>query len=88
MSRDVKIILTSTVSKPIPATPGAVAGGPATYYITASYLDDLQQSVEQRRDGICAAGGAVRLSEQPSIDWRTAGQIRDRLDLILGQASI
>jgi hypothetical protein len=83
-----EVILTSAIEKPIPAVPGAFGGGPAIYYITASYLDDSQQSVEQRRDGVCLPGGTVRLSEQPSIDWRTASQLRDGIDLILGQASI
>jgi hypothetical protein len=83
-----EVILTSSVEKPIPAVPGAFGGGPAIYYITASYLDDSQQSVEERRDGVCLPGGTVRLSEQPSIDWRTVSQLRDGIDLVLGQASI
>jgi hypothetical protein len=83
-----EVILTSSVEKPIPAVPGAIGGGPAVYYITASYLDDSQQSVEETRDGICLPGGTVRLSEQPSIDWRTTSQLRDGIDLVLGQVSI
>jgi hypothetical protein len=83
-----EVILTGPIEKPIPAVPGAFGGGPAVYYITASYLDDSQQSVEERRAGVCLPGGTVRLSEQPSIDWRTAGQLRDGIDLVLGQASI
>jgi hypothetical protein len=83
-----EVLSTSSIEKPIPAVPGAFGGGPATYYITASYLDDSQQNVEQRRDGVCLPGGTVRLSEQPLIDWRTPGQLRDGIDLVLGQVSI
>ncbi len=80
-----EIILTEAVHKPIPAVPGAIGGGEVIYYLTASYLDDSGQSVEERRDGVCLPGGTVRLSEGPSIDWRLASQLRNGIDLILAQ---
>jgi hypothetical protein len=87
-SRGREIILTEVVRKPIPAVPAGAGGGEAIYYLTASYLDDSAQSAEERRDGVCMPGGTVRLSDEPSIDWRLASQLRTGLDLILGQAWI
>jgi hypothetical protein len=84
-----EIILTRAVTKAIPAVAGAASGsGPAIFYITASYLDDTQETVLQNSPGVCLPSGTVRLSNQPAIEWRTLAQLRDGLDLVLGQASI
>jgi hypothetical protein len=80
-----EVIQLETRKMPIPAVPGGPGGAEASYYLVAFYQDDAHQAVEERRDGICAAGGSVRLGETPGIAWKTAAQITEGIDLILAQ---
>jgi hypothetical protein len=84
-----EIILSSTYSLPIPAVPGASDGSAVIYYVVANYVDDADEAtVEQREATACAPGGAVRLSNDPAILWKTPAQLNNGIDVILGQASI
>lgn len=81
-----EIILTETVTKTVPAV--GAGDGSALFFLVASYQEDAEQKVLARRRGVCSSGGAVRLSEEPLIDWRKAAQLMPGHELILAQASI
>lgn len=84
-----ELIQSSPVQKPIPAIPGNSDGSPAIYYIVADYVDDADEPVvEQRSATACAQGGAVRLTNAPAINWKTAAQLDFGIDVVLGQVSI
>ncbi len=87
-----ELILTSPVTMTIPAVAGISAGGStltaATYFLTASYLDDTGQSTAESRPGVCLPGGTVRLTEGPLIQWQEFKDIQDGMNIILAEASI
>jgi len=62
------LLVNTTISLPIPPVSGSAAG-PATYYLTISYLedDDLQPELRQ---GECNTNGAVRLPEKARLRWQ------------------
>jgi hypothetical protein len=83
-----EIILSRPVQRPIPAVPGST-GDPAIYYLVANYVEDANEPVEQQRSATaCAPGGAVRLSNDPAILWKTVAQLNTGIDVLLGQVSI
>lgn len=84
-----EIILSAPWQLPIPAVPGGANGAPGTYYLVANYVDDANQSVEQQRQATaCGESGAVRLSNDPAILWKTVAQLNWGIDVILAEASI
>jgi hypothetical protein len=84
-----EIILSASMVVPIPAVPGGTGGSAATYYLVANYVDDADETVvEQRSAAACGAGGAVRLSNDPAIVWKTTAQLKSGTDVVLGQVSI
>jgi hypothetical protein len=84
-----EIILSASVAVPIPAVPGGAGGSAATYYLVANYVDDADETVvEQRSAAACGAGGAVRLSNDPAIVWKTTAQLTSGIDVVLGQVAI
>jgi len=83
-----EIILTETVTKTVPAVGGVTNGGAASFYLVAAYQADANQKVLARRPGACMTEGAVRLTEEPLIDWRKPEQLLEGYELILAQASI
>lgn len=64
------VILSEEVVMNVPAVAGASSGGPATYYLTASYLSEEDQSPELTRAGVCDTSGAVRYAEEPRVRWQ------------------
>src|SRR5260370_2023739 len=70
-----EIILTDSTIKTVPAVSGALDGTEATFYLVASYLDDSSQQVLESRPGVCLPGGTVRLTEMPSLNWKTASNL-------------
>jgi hypothetical protein len=78
-----EIILAEALVKNIPVT-----SGKTSYYLIARYQQDSDQEALEARDGVCANGGAVRLSDRPRIEWRAMDQIDDGLDIILGSITI
>jgi hypothetical protein len=83
-----EIILTEPRAKTVPAVAGAIGGGEAIYYLAVAYQEDADQTVVERRPGVCLPGGTVRLSEEPLLDWRRPDQLSVGLELILAQAWI
>jgi hypothetical protein len=84
-----EIILGSSVQQPIPAVPGGLNGAAATYYLVAKYVDDADEPTEEQRSATaCSPGGAVRLSNDPAILWKTVAQLVSGIDVILGQVAI
>jgi hypothetical protein len=88
------LALAEATRLPVPAVAGAPAGGPAVYYLTASYAEDADLPVEETRDGVCAPGGAVRRPEAPRLRWQDpldtdpASRYRRGLDVILATAKV
>jgi hypothetical protein len=83
-----EIILTEPRTRPVPAVASAPGGGEAVYYLVAAYQADEDQTVVERRPGVCLPEGTVRLSEEPLLDWRQPDQLQEGLELILAQAWI
>ncbi len=54
----------------VPPVAGAAGGGPAFYYLTASYLTDAQLAPSETETGACQSEGAVRLTEAPLLRWQ------------------
>lgn len=78
-----EIILSASVTQTIPA----VLSG--TYYLVADYVDDSGQiAVEQRGATACGGGGAVRLSNDPLIAWKTLSQLNIGIDIVLAEVTI
>jgi hypothetical protein len=83
-----EIILTESRTKKVPAVAGSARGDDATFYLTAAYQADEEQRVAESRPGVCQRGDAVRLKEEPRIEWRTAGQLQEGREVVLAQAWI
>jgi len=84
-----EIILSASLQQPIPAVSGGLGGTAATYYLVANYVGDADESVEEQRSATaCAPGGAVRLSNDPAIMWKTVAQLNAGIDVVLAQVSI
>jgi hypothetical protein len=83
-----EIILTEPRTVAVPADPGTTTGEDAIYYLVAAYQPDEDQTIAERRPGVCLASGTVRLSETPRLEWRKAAQLSEGLELILAQAAV
>lgn len=83
-----EIILTETRVLPVPAIASAAGGQEAVFYIVAAYRADKDQTVSERRPGVCVSEGGVRLSEAPLIAWRKPGELAEGFELILAKAWI
>jgi hypothetical protein len=82
------LVLTRATTLPVPAVAGTPEA-PVTYYLTASYLSDEQQTIAENREGVCLGSGAVRRTDDPLLRWQrpfdiSASRYRRGLDLILG----
>jgi hypothetical protein len=78
-----EIILANPLTLPIPA----ISSG--SYYLVANWLDDADETVVQQNSAAaCNAGGSVRLSDAPSIIWKTVAQLVFGTDVILGLITI
>jgi hypothetical protein len=66
-----ELVLTTTITLPVPARSGDAQGNPVSYALVAAYPDDSQLAVIQSRAADCGGtSGAVRLQEQALIYWR------------------
>lgn len=83
-----EIILTDTRTKPIPAVAGDQKGQAVEFFLTAEYQDDAAQAVRERRAGVCAGQGTVRLGEEPLIRWKKHADLREGFELVLAQVWI
>ena len=89
------IVLGTPVTLQVPPVAGAAGGGPAVYYLTASYQTDAQLSPSETEAGACQTEGAVRLAEAPLIRWQDPKNVsvpslryRRGQDIILATVSI
>jgi hypothetical protein len=85
-----EIILTETLTKPVPARADDGQGNPVVFYLLAAYPDDSELVTLETRDGECDTSGAVRLQERASIYWKAAadGNLRTGFEIVLGQAQV
>lgn len=83
-----EIILTEASKLSVPAISGNSDGSAATFYLTVTYKEDTDQTVAERRPGVCTPQGTVRLTEGPLISWREQKDITDGMDVILARASV
>lgn len=87
------IVLQAPADLPIPARAGATDGGPATFFLTASYADDAQLT-PVTQSGACGTGGAVRRPDRPSLRWQDpsdsepSSRYRYGLDVVLGEIQV
>lgn len=79
----------------VPSVAGAPSGGPQSYYITASWVDDADVSPSETRDGVCGAGGAVRRPERARIRFQDPADVtpspnlfRRGLDIVLATVRV
>jgi hypothetical protein len=83
-----EIILAEARTKPIPAVAGDQQGKAVEFFLTAEYQGDDAQAVVERRRGVCAPEGTVRLAEEPLIGWKKQSELREGFELVLAQAWI
>jgi hypothetical protein len=87
------LLLAQPVTRSVPPLAGD-ATGPATLYLTASYLDDADLAPSESRSGVCEGNGATRRPETLQLRWQDptdeADETRLRAghDVILARASI
>lgn len=81
-----EVILTTERVLTVPSNPGA--NGDAIYHLIAQWQSDDQQAVVETRDGCCAAGGAVRLTEEPLLSWQRPGAILEGHGLVLAEIRV
>lgn len=64
-----EIILTETLTQPIPPVADNGSGGSVFYLLTVSYPADSDLKPSEMRAGICSQQGVVRLREEPVFCW-------------------
>lgn len=88
-----ELILTEAQTIPVPAVAGNATGGPAAYFLTASWLDDSDIDPETRV-GVCGTSGAVRRPERVNLRWQdpddrlTGSAFRPGLDVVLASVEV
>jgi hypothetical protein len=99
-----EIVLTRTVTIPIPPVASEADGESVFFDLTVSYPDDSELEETETRQGICLPLGAVRLREEPSFCWvrlerdeagnlqpvdpRLAADVKAALRLVLARAEV
>ena len=78
-----ELILSRSLTMAIPAAAGQ--GGEVRYYLVASWVGDSDQDVLERRSGTCSGEGAVRLSDEPLIAWRSPSALEEGIEIILAE---
>jgi hypothetical protein len=74
-----EIVLTETVTEPVPPVADDGFGGAVHFDLTMSYPDERLLKVTETREGICAPRGAIHLREAPVFCWIRLGPPPDRL---------
>lgn len=88
-----ELILGEPRELPVPGVAGDGRGAPATFFLTASWLDD-GDLVAVTRGGICGANGAMRRDEAPDLRWQdpddrdAIGAFRPGLDVVLAKVEV
>jgi hypothetical protein len=89
--RDLVVAVPATLQ--VPPVAGADSGGPATFLLTVSYVDDDDLPADTRA-GACGTSGAVRLPERALVRWQTDTdtnldtRYRPGLDVVLATAAV
>jgi len=85
-----EILLTETLTKPIPARADDGNGNPVIYFLVAAYPDDADLVALERRAGECGSDGVVRLREQAAIYWKAQGEqaVEAGIEIVLAQATV
>jgi hypothetical protein len=83
-----EVLLTEARTRPVPAVASGPGGGEATYFLVAAYQANVDQQVAEQRAGVCLPEGAVRLTEEPLLDWRPPDALPEGQQLPLAQAWI
>lgn len=83
-----EIILTTAVTKSVPAVASAADGSALVFYLVASYVDNSGQTVLQNRSGVCLPPGTVRLAEAPELDWVPQIDLDPTTQVVLAQISV
>lgn len=87
------LILSEPLEMSIPPEAGDGSGGPALYYLTASYAEDADLT-PQTRNGTCGSSGAVRRPEEPIIRWQNPddtsgdGRFTQGIDVVLASIKV
>ncbi len=83
-----ELLLAETLEMAVPAVSGSPSGGPATYFLTVSYLDDSDITPETRA-GACETAGAVRRPEKALFRWQDPDEgYRFGLDVVLATIEV
>jgi hypothetical protein len=64
-----ELVLTQTVTLPVPPVSAEADGQPVLYDLAVSYPDDAALQEAETREGVCAPRGVVRLREAPVFCW-------------------
>jgi hypothetical protein len=78
-----EVILAAKATANVPAV--SAHGAETMYYLVASWISDADETVLETSQGPCSASGAVRLSDDPLIAWRSQQDLQNGLDIVLGQ---
>lgn len=83
-----ELVLGEALALAIPPVSGARGGGPATYYLVATYAEDEDLTPEMRK-GTCGTAGAVRRPEEPLIRWVDPDEgFRHGIDVVLASIKV
>jgi hypothetical protein len=68
-----ELVVTHERACPVPSVAGAPDGGEAPFVLALGAGEEVET---ERRDGVCAPAGAVRVLESPAVTWRTPDEAR------------
>ena len=64
-----EIVLTSSRTIPVPPVAGDLDGNAKRFVLTVQYPETADLEEVERREGVCAPSGAIRLREEPNFCW-------------------
>ncbi|MDX2291651.1 MULTISPECIES: hypothetical protein [Streptomyces] len=77
-----ELLLTEAVELDVPAVAGRPGGGAEEFCLTVRRTEDAEAAVRQRQ-GSCGSGGAVRLADDPTLQWLPVANVRAGYDVVL-----
>jgi hypothetical protein len=87
------LVIAEPLTLQVPPVASDDTGGPASFLLTVSYLDDASLPAETRA-GVCGTSGAVRLPEKALVRWQTDTdpnpdtRFRPGIDVVLATAAV
>ncbi len=82
-----ELVLPGPVTKPVPPVAGGADGGPRRYTLVLRWTPDADAVVVDR-PGLCATEGAVRRSDEPTLEWVEPGAVKVGLDVALAEVRV